>query len=64
MDRIASKGWGFPATIGERCRVRILARGVNLAREPFGPSSILNAEPARIVSAPDDGTNAKAQPRE
>ena len=40
-----------PATIGERCRVRILATDVSLARGELGPSSILNTEPARIVSA-------------
>jgi molybdate transport system ATP-binding protein len=40
-----------PPTIGERCRVRILAADVSLARENLGPSSMLNSEPARIVSA-------------
>ena len=37
-------------TIGERRRIRILARDVSLARERPGPSSILNILPARIVS--------------
>src|SRR5208337_3970369 len=39
-----------PAAIGERRRIRILAADVSLAREKLGPSSILNTEPARIVS--------------
>jgi molybdate transport system ATP-binding protein len=40
-----------PATIGERRRIRVVAGDVSLAREPPGPSSILNALPARIISA-------------
>lgn len=40
-----------PAAIGSRRRVRILAADVSLAREKLGPSSILNSEPARIISA-------------
>ncbi|WP_294534706.1 molybdenum ABC transporter ATP-binding protein [uncultured Rhodoblastus sp.] len=40
-----------PAPPGERRRVRILAADVSLARENLGPSSMLNSEPARIVSA-------------
>jgi molybdate transport system ATP-binding protein len=39
-----------PATIGERRRIRVVAGDVSLAREPPGPSSILNVLPARIVS--------------
>jgi molybdate transport system ATP-binding protein len=39
-----------PKTIGQSCRVRILAADVSLAREKLGPSSMLNSEPARIVS--------------
>ncbi len=39
-----------PAKIGERRRIRVVARDVSLAREPPGPSSILNVLPARIVS--------------
>jgi len=39
-----------PAPIGERRRIRIVARDVSLARERPGPSSILNILPARIVS--------------
>ena len=38
------------ATIGERRRMRVIAGDVSLAREPPGPSSILNVLPARIVS--------------
>ena len=40
-----------PAEIGARCRVRILAGDVSLAHEPLGASSILNTDPARVVSA-------------
>jgi molybdate transport system ATP-binding protein len=40
-----------PAAVGDRRRVRILAGDVSLARENLGPSSMLNSEPARIVSA-------------
>ena len=40
-----------PARIGEHRRVHIVARDVSLAREPPGPSSILNILPGRIVSA-------------
>jgi molybdate transport system ATP-binding protein len=40
-----------PVAVGERRRVRILAADVSVAREILGPSSILNTEPARIVSA-------------
>ena len=36
---------------GERRRVRVIAGDVSLAREPPGPSSILNIAPGRIVSA-------------
>jgi molybdate transport system ATP-binding protein len=39
-----------PARIGERRRIRVIAGDVSLAREPPGPSSILNVLPARIVS--------------
>ncbi len=37
--------------IGEHRRIQIIARDVSLAREPPGPSSILNILPGRIVSA-------------
>ena len=40
-----------PAPIGEHRRIRIVARDVSLAREPPGPSSILNILPGRVVSA-------------
>ncbi len=40
-----------PAAIGEHRRIRIVARDVSLAREPPGPSSILNILPGRVVSA-------------
>jgi molybdate transport system ATP-binding protein len=40
-----------PAAIGEPRRLRVIAGDVSLAREPPGPSSILNVLPARIVSA-------------
>ena len=39
-----------PAPIGEHRRIQIVARDVSLAREPPGPSSILNVLSARIVS--------------
>ena len=39
-----------PARIGEHRRVRVLADDVSLARDPPGPTSILNVLPARIVS--------------
>jgi molybdate transport system ATP-binding protein len=39
------------AATGEHRRVRVIAGDVSLAREPPGPSSILNVLPARIVSA-------------
>jgi molybdate transport system ATP-binding protein len=42
---------GEPAAVGDRRRVRILAGDVSLALEDLGPSSMLNSEPARIVSA-------------
>jgi molybdate transport system ATP-binding protein len=42
---------GPPAPIGEQRRIRIVARDGSLAREPPGPSSILNVLPARVVSA-------------
>jgi molybdate transport system ATP-binding protein len=40
---------------GARVRVRVLARDVSVAREPPGPSSILNIFAARIVDLRDDG---------
>jgi molybdate transport system ATP-binding protein len=40
-----------PATIGEHRRIRISADDVSLAKEPAGPSSILNVLPGRIISA-------------
>jgi molybdate transport system ATP-binding protein len=40
-----------PAKIGERRRIQVIAGDVSLAREPPGPSSILNVLPAQIVSA-------------
>jgi molybdate transport system ATP-binding protein len=40
-----------PAPIGERRRIRVVAGDVSLARDPPGPSSILNILPARILSA-------------
>ena len=53
---VAVDGGGFviPAPrgeIGERRRVRVVARDVSLARERPAPSSILNVLPARVVSA-------------
>jgi molybdate transport system ATP-binding protein len=39
------------AQIGERRRIRIVAGDVSLAREPPGPTSILNVLSARVVSA-------------
>ena len=42
---------GPPARIGEHRRIHIVARDVSLAREPPGPSSILNILPGRVVSA-------------
>jgi molybdate transport system ATP-binding protein len=36
--------------IGDRMRVRILATDVSLARDPPGPSSILNVLPAHIIA--------------
>ena len=39
-----------PAPIGEHRRIRVVAGDVCLAREPPGPSSILNVLPARIVA--------------
>ncbi len=39
-----------PAAPGEHRRVRVIASDVSLAREPPGPSSILNVAPGRIVS--------------
>ena len=39
------------APIGERRRIRIIARDVSLSREPPGPSSILNSQPGRVVEA-------------
>ena len=39
------------ARIGERRRIRVVAGDVSLAREPPGPSSILNIQPGRIVSS-------------
>ncbi len=41
---------GGPAPVGEMRRVRVIAGDVSLAREPPGPSSILNIAPGRIVS--------------
>ena len=42
---------GEPAAVGDRRRVRILAGDVSLALENLRLSSMLNSEPARIVSA-------------
>ena len=39
-----------PAPIGGRRRIRVVAGDVSLAREPPGPSSILNVLPGRIVA--------------
>ena len=39
------------AAVGAHRRIRVIAGDVSLAREPPGPSSILNVLPARIVSA-------------
>ncbi len=39
-----------PARVGEHRRIRIVARDVSLAREPPGPSSILNILPGRVVA--------------
>ena len=39
-----------PAPIGEHRRIQIVARDVSLAREPPGPSSILNVLAGRIAS--------------
>src|SRR5215471_12388041 len=36
--------------VGDHIRIRILATDVSLAREPPGPSSILNVLPAKIVA--------------
>ena len=38
---------------GERRRIRVIAGDVSLAREPPGPSSILNTQEARVVGAKD-----------
>ena len=46
-----------PAAVGERRRIRIVARDVSLARERPGPSSILNVLPARVVSAKPGESN-------
>ena len=40
-----------PAPTGEHRRVHVAAGDVSLAREPPGPSSILNIQPGRIVAA-------------
>jgi molybdate transport system ATP-binding protein len=40
---------------GSTARVRVLARDVSLAREPPGPTSILNVLPGRIEDLSDDG---------
>ena len=42
---------GAAAAVGAHRRIRVFAGDVSLAREPPGPSSILNVLPARIVSA-------------
>jgi molybdate transport system ATP-binding protein len=39
------------APVGEHRRIRVVAGDVSLAREPPGPSSILNIQPGRIVAA-------------
>ena len=40
-----------PEPIGERRRIRIVAGDVSLALEPPGPTSILNIQPGRVVTA-------------
>ncbi len=40
----------LPAPIGEHRRIRVIAGDVSLAREPPGPSSILNIIPGRVAS--------------
>ena len=40
---------------GSKARMRVLARDVSLAREPPGPTSILNVIPGRIEDLSDDG---------
>jgi molybdate transport system ATP-binding protein len=48
---------GPPAPVGASRRVRIIAGDVSIAREPPGPSSILNVLPGRIVSTKSVGPN-------
>jgi molybdate transport system ATP-binding protein len=38
-------------------RIRVLSRDVVLARDPPGPSSVLNALPARVTEVRDDGAH-------
>ncbi len=40
-----------PASAGEHRRIHVVAGDVSLAREPPGPSSILNIQPGRVVAA-------------
>ena len=47
-----------PAPIGGRRRIRVVAGDISLAREPPGPSSILNILPARIVAVRPVDLNA------
>ena len=47
-----------PAPIGGRRRIRVVAGDVSLARDPPGPSSILNILPARIVAMKPVDSNA------
>jgi molybdate transport system ATP-binding protein len=42
------------AALGDRARIRILARDVSIAHEPKTGTSILNTLPARVVSLGDD----------
>ena len=51
-----------PAPIGERRRIRVVAGDVSLAREPPGPSSILNVLPARIVADEARSTRTRLSP--
>ena len=46
-----------PAPIGQRVRVRVLARDVSVALSPAADSSIVNILPATVASLRDDGPN-------